>query len=220
MPAPSGESRRERLRRELTDQIVEIGRRQLESGGIAAVSWRAIAREVGMNPASLYTYIDGIDDLYTRILLQSFDRLAVVVRAAYEETAAGPPAARAAACARAFRSWALAHPRQYNLIYTDQIPGYAAPPGGPTIEAEMAVERPFLEAVADLLDRDDPMSLLDGDSELSRSLYALRAMLHGFTSLEVNHHSPYLDGSDEMMVAALNRSLDDLVDRFGPHIPD
>jgi AcrR family transcriptional regulator len=45
------ETRRERHRRELVDEIRDEARRQLEAGGAASVSWRAIARCVGMRPA-------------------------------------------------------------------------------------------------------------------------------------------------------------------------
>ena len=73
------ESRRDRQRRELVAEIVEIARAQLASGGRAAVSWRGIAREVGMNPASLYTYFDGLDDLFTAVILDSYGGLAAAL---------------------------------------------------------------------------------------------------------------------------------------------
>ena len=228
--AGAPESRRDRLRRELTEQIVEIGRRQLEEGGVGAVSWRAIAREVGMNPASLYTYVDGVDDLYTRILLQSFQRLGAAVQEAMKDHGR-PPRDRLIAGAHGFRSWALAHPREFNLIYTDQIPNYAAPAGGPTVEAELAVEMPFVTATAELLGLADPGQLLTGDGASTnvesgdegdhgsagpaQSLFTLRAILHGFTMLEINNHAPYLGNEGEEMITALLRVLDDAAARFG-----
>lgn len=218
-----GVSRRERLRRELIDEIVETGRRQLEVGGISAVSWRAIAREIGMNPASLYTYFDGVEELYTHILLRCFQRLADAVTDAAHTAGPDGPRERLLACAQAFRRWALDHPREFNLIYTDQIPGYAAPADGPTLTAALAVEQPFADAIAELLGLAGTVDLRDGSGpgedrtdELAERIYALRALLHGFVSLEVNHHAPYLRGSDETMVRALTRALDELTDRLGP----
>ena len=40
-------------------------------------------------------------------------------------------------------------------------------------------------------------------------------MMHGFTTLEINHHSPYTGGSDDLMVSALSMLLDDLLSVAG-----
>lgn len=203
-------NRRERLRQELTGEIVAIGRRQLAEGGPSAVSWRGIAKEVGMNPASLYTYVDGIDDLFTRILLDSFGDLAAHVAAAAEVD--GPIADRLLATCLAYREWAVANPQRFNLIFTDQIPGYAAPPGGPTVEAEMAVGAPFLRLVGELQGRATPLDVAAfmelPVAERSR-LFAPFAALHGFVSLEINNHAPFGDNA-EMLRLHLLSLLDSL----------
>ena len=204
-------SRRERLRDELTAQIVSIGRRQLEEGGVAGVSWRGIAREVGMNPASLYTYVDGIDDLYTRILIDSFEGLASAVHAASEASRDQPARQRFLACAAAYREWAVAHPSQFNLIFTDQIPGYEAPPDGPTVDAEIAIEQPFVGALAELLGRTPGDLLADTSSTAFAAVVALRSQLLGFTMLEINNHAPYLENSPRIMLAATDHAIDALL---------
>lgn len=204
-------SRRERLREELTAQIVSIGRRQLEESGVAGVSWRGIAREVGMNPASLYTYVDGIDDLYTRILIESFDSLAAAVRDASEAGRDKPARQRLLDCSAAYRSWAVTHPRQFNLIFTDQIPGYEAPPDGPTVDAETAIEQPFIAALAELLGHRPEDLLSDTSSKAFAAVVALRSQLLGFTMLEINNHAPYLDNSPTIMLTATEHAIDALV---------
>lgn len=204
------ETRRERLRREVTAEIVDIGGRQLQSGGMAAVSWRGIAREVGMNPASLYTYVDGMDDLFTRILQRSFERLASAVSSAAD--AETDPLERLLAAASAYRSWAIEHPAEFNLIYTDQLPGYVAPEDGPTAQAARSVDGAFIAAVADLLEVTPEEVFSPDHPGRTTSVYAMRALLHGFTSLEANHHAPYTGGSDEMLVTSLRSLLDDIVE--------
>lgn len=204
-------SRRERLREELTTQIVAIGRRQLEEAGVAGVSWRGIAREVGMNPASLYTYVDGIDDLYTRILIESFDALAAAVKAANEANRDQPARRRLVECSAAYRAWAVAHPRQFNLIFTDQIPGYEAPPDGPTVDAEIAVEQPFIDALGELLGQSTDDLLADTTSSVFAAIVAFRSQLLGFTMLEINNHAPYLDDSPAILLTATEHSIDALL---------
>lgn len=188
------ESRRERLRRELTDQIVTTALGQLDEGGIGAVSWRGIAKEIGMNPASLYTYVDGMNDLFTRMLVVNFNDLAQTIASAAGDPALGTPQERLRAASHAYRSWALAYPRRFNLIFTDQIPGYEAPPEGPTVAAEIAVFAPFMAALAEITGGPaDPVAVVDLHPERQLQIMELLAGLHGFVMLEVNNHAPFLE---------------------------
>lgn len=193
-PETRPETRRERLRRELTADILRIARRQLAEAGHGAVTWRAIARELGMNPASLYTYFDSLDDLFTGLILESYQRLAAAVDGAFqasEPTTHDERVERLMACAHAFRQWAVDHPAEFNLIFTDQIPGYAAPPAGPTYDAEMAVLDPLVKAAAALQGTTaDPRAVsASAESDVDAVLGAW-ATMHGLVSLEVNHHLP------------------------------
>ena len=62
------------------------------------------------------------------LLLASYGRLAEATAAAVAAFADDPPADRAFVSILAHRHWALAHRNEFNLIFTDQLPGYAAPP--------------------------------------------------------------------------------------------
>jgi AcrR family transcriptional regulator len=180
----STESRRDRQRRELVAEIIAVACRQLDEGGPGNVSWRGVARVVGMNPASLYTYFASLDDLFTALITASFGDLAGAVGQAFDDSAGAEPGERLIACVRAYRAWAVANPRRFNLIWTDQLPGYAAPPGGPTVTAEQAVYRPFLLAVGEAEGRGDQLaefaSLPAADQ---RRLLGLFGTLHGLVSL-------------------------------------
>ncbi len=222
------ESRRERQRRELTAEIVAIARRQLAEGGRAGVSWRAIAREVGMNPASLYTYFANLDELFTAMILESYGGLAHALERALAEVdgptgpatptgpAEGPPPSEPPrtepleAVVLAYRSWAVEHPAQYNLIFTDQIPGYAAPPGGPTVTAEVAVLEPLVRACG--LVAGQHYSTADVDDvppELMAGLLRTWGVLHGLVSLEINHHLPFVDDPGALTTASVLRTAVD-----------
>ena len=48
---------RERAREEITDEIRTVARRQLGEVGAAALSLRAVAREMGMAPSALFRYV-------------------------------------------------------------------------------------------------------------------------------------------------------------------
>jgi AcrR family transcriptional regulator len=197
-------TRRERLRQELVSDVIDTARRHLAEGGPAAVSWRGIAREVGLNPASLYTYFDSLDDLFTAVILDSFGRLARAVNEASDAAAQLDPLDRLMACAHAYRSWALEHPAEFNLVFTDRIPGYEAPPGGPTVAIQDEIFGPFVAA----------LDALDGAPDAARDVragaddrVALWATMHGLVMLEINHHLPFVEDTAGVFDRSLRRQL-------------
>ena len=117
---------RERVRAEITGEITDAARRQLAEVGAAALSLRAVARELGMASSAVYRYFPSRDDLLTRLIIDGYDSLGAAGEAADDPSA--PPAQRWLAVCRAVRSWALAHPHEYALLYGSPVPGYSAPP--------------------------------------------------------------------------------------------
>jgi AcrR family transcriptional regulator len=117
---------RERLRAELTVEITDAARRQLAEVGAAALSLRAVARELGMVSSAVYRYFPSRDDLLTRLILDAYDDLGAAAEAADEPDAA--PSHRWLVVCRAVREWGLAHPHEYALLYGSPVPGYEAPP--------------------------------------------------------------------------------------------
>ncbi|MGY1821318.1 TetR/AcrR family transcriptional regulator [Geodermatophilus sp. SYSU D00079] len=116
---------RERVRAELTAEITAAARRQLAEVGAAALSLRAVARELGMASSALYRYFPSRDDLLTRLIIDGYDALGAAAEAADDPGA--PPRERWVAVCRAVRAWARAHPHEYALLYGSPVPGYAAP---------------------------------------------------------------------------------------------
>ena len=116
---------RERVRAELTAEITEAARRQLAEVGAAALSLRAVAREVGMASSAVYRYFSSRDDLLTRLIIDGYDALGEAAEAA--DDPAAPPQRRWQAVCTAVRDWARAHPHEYALLYGSPVPGYSAP---------------------------------------------------------------------------------------------
>ena len=116
---------RERVRAELTAEITDAARRQLADVGAAALSLRAVARELGMASSAVYRYFPSRDDLLTRLIIDGYDALGEAAERA-DDTGA-PPLERWLAVCRAVRTWALAHPHEYALLYGSPVPGYRAP---------------------------------------------------------------------------------------------
>ena len=116
---------RERVRAELTAEITDAARRQLAEVGAAALSLRAVAREVGMVSSAVYRYFPSRDELLTRLIIDGYDALGAAAESA--DDLGDAPRDRWLAVCRAVRAWALAHPHEYALLYGSPVPGYAAP---------------------------------------------------------------------------------------------
>ncbi|MDU0313695.1 WHG domain-containing protein [Phycicoccus sp. M110.8] len=124
---PTGGGVRARHRAAVEADIVEIGRRHLARDGAAALSLRAIARDLGMVSSALYRYVANRDDLLTLLIVASYTSLADEVERAHDAVDADDLAGRWRAIAGAMRHWALARPHEYALLYGSPVPDYAAP---------------------------------------------------------------------------------------------
>ena len=247
VPVPG---RRERLRAETWRELKIAALAEVREVGAAGLVLRSVARRLGMSPAGLYRYVDSREALLTVLIADGFDDFAdhLVValggdprdaRAADRPppqvaTIAPPgsgPAARLDAVALAYRSWSVAHPNQFGLLFGDPIPGYEAPAGGVTVDAMrrlgQALATPILELAAlgelrvhpalrapGVVDAMGPMR--DLGEELPGDVAALLLLawgrLHGQVSLEVfgHHHWLLPDGCEALYRAEIARMLEDL----------
>ena len=143
---------RERVREEMTAEILSVARQHLAREGAAALSLRSIARDLEMAPSALYRYFDGRDALLSALILGAYASLAdEAERAAGVAQAGGEDdAARWLAVARALRGWALAHPHEWGLVFGTPVPGYQAPEETvePYARTVAALVRPIVEAEA------------------------------------------------------------------------
>lgn len=118
---------RERARTELTAEITEAARRQLAEVGPTDLSLRAISRELEMASSAIYRYFASRDALLTALIVEAYDALGAAAEQAEAAVERDDLVGRWLAATRAVRSWALAHPHEYSLIYGSPVPGYAAP---------------------------------------------------------------------------------------------
>lgn len=107
--------------------ITRIGRRHLATEGAAAVSVRAVARDLGVVSSGIYRYVRSRDDLLTLLVVDGYDELGDFVDAAVAKVAAEDYRGRFMAIGQAVRRWALREPAAYALLFGSPVPGYEAP---------------------------------------------------------------------------------------------
>lgn len=108
-------------------EIVRIGRAHLATEGAAALSLRAVARDLGVVSSAVYRYVSSRDDLLTLLVVDGYDELGDEVDAALEAVDSADHRGRLVAIGRAVRTWAVREPATYALLFGSPVPGYAAP---------------------------------------------------------------------------------------------
>jgi AcrR family transcriptional regulator len=136
---------RARVRAELTEEIKLVARRHLAESGAAALSLRAVARDVGMVSSAVYRYFPSRDELLTALIVDSYLSFGADVGAAAGRR--GTAEQRWLALGHAVRHWALARPHEWALLFGSPVPGYAAP--GDTIDPAGLAPLAFFAVVAD-----------------------------------------------------------------------
>lgn len=113
-----------------------------------------------MTSSGIYRYFASRDALLTELIIEVYaeagERLAAAVERAGADAA--DPAARFALLARTLRSWAVAQPSDWALVYGSPVPGYVAPED--TVAPASSVTDQFIAVLAQMSalgknDRDD-----------------------------------------------------------------
>lgn len=107
--------------------ILQIGRAHLAADGAAALSLRAVARDLGVVSSAIYRYVASRDELLTLLVIDAYDELGDTVDAALGTVGADDHRGRFHALGRAVRTWALREPARYALVFGSPVPGYHAP---------------------------------------------------------------------------------------------
>lgn len=155
------------------DEILDVAEALLESEGPDTPTMRRLATELGMKAPSLYKHVRSKDDIEAGLQDRALRGMG---------RALGAAGTSLPELAQAYRSWALAHPRLYELatrrpLRRDEI--------GTGVEAEAAA--PIVAAAG-------------GDEHVARALWG---MAHGLVDLELAGRFPPGADLDETWRTAL-----------------
>jgi len=112
-------TRRERQREATYDEIVRVAADLLAED--AELSLRAVASRMGMTAPALYRYVASYQELVDLVAFELDKAATATFRAAADRYPEDDPAARITAGAVAFRTWALTHPREFQLVFSNPI---------------------------------------------------------------------------------------------------
>jgi AcrR family transcriptional regulator len=206
MDAMAGKRALNRTKREA--EILAAAEAMLVERGPHDLNLRDVARRVDLSPSALYRYVDGLDGIYTRLIINCYDEQSAAAAAAVDEN--DPPDVTIVRIARAVRRWATENPQKFALVYGTPVPGYQAPQH--TVPAAAGVATLVLEQIR----KHRPgLSPDPTDSYVPDSILELFALVYGILLLEAGgHFVGVIDDVDsffeQRITDAVSRMLADL----------
>jgi AcrR family transcriptional regulator len=110
------------------EAIKETAWQQIGEFGAAALSIRAIARELKITAPAIYNYFPDRDALVTAPIIDAYTSFGDWQLKARDSVTDQDFRKKLRAIGMAYRNWAHTHPQRYQLIFGTPIPGYKAPP--------------------------------------------------------------------------------------------
>ncbi len=111
----------------LQEAIKDTAWKQIAEFGAAALSLRAIARELNITAPAIYNYFPDRDALVTALIIDAYTSFGDSQLEARDSIPENKLSERMTAIGIAYRNWAHTHPQRYQLIFGTPIPGYEAP---------------------------------------------------------------------------------------------
>ena len=224
----ASETVRARARAALTQEILSAARRQLAAAGAGQLSLRAVARELDLAPSGLYRYFPSRDALLTALIIEAYNALGDHAAHALAVTLDGEHRRRWWTVCQSVRSWAVAHPHEFTLLYGSPVPGYRAPaetivpatrvytlllnvlgessragdlsppPGEPTLPTTLAADATALPAMLNVPDL-APAILLRAITAWTQVLGAISQELFGHLEGAFRSNAEFFDHTVELM---------------------
>jgi AcrR family transcriptional regulator len=140
---PKTMSRRERLRAQTLQEIVDVSFAIIDAEGAQALSIAALARNMAMSAPAVYRYFPSRDALMAHLITLSYEQLSTAIGQSLEGSRR-TPRARVRLLVAAYRDWALRYRRRYGMLFGQRI-GVA--PQDPSAQT------PLDHAMAQLIDQ-------------------------------------------------------------------
>jgi AcrR family transcriptional regulator len=158
-------------------RLLEQAGATLSARGLAALSLRVLAAEVGTSTTAVYALFGGKPGLLEALHAEAFARLGARLRAVLDQrTAETDPMEDLVALGWAYRDAALADPHLYDVMFGGPLPAD---------ERWWAVAAPVLAPVADVVERAVAAGVLRPGTDPATVSLALWATVHGLVWLHL-----------------------------------
>ena len=118
------------------EDLIEAAERLLQDDGVAAVSVRRVAREVGVVPSAVYNHFENREALLTAVAADGYHQLELLGKRMSDRRAEPDQVLRE--LARAYLQFAAGNPNLYRLMFSAEVVAYRNNP-----ELEMVSDSSF-----------------------------------------------------------------------------
>lgn len=169
--------RRRQYRQSMTEDILSIAREMMQKDGVAALSFNAIARRLGMQPPSLYTYFDSKNAIYDELFRRGFVEFG---RRMDEQAQQDRPLPQIlTGLMETYMHFAQENPDLYQLMFQRPVPDFV--PSEESMSVSLAQLEKGRRQFARVLETGE--LAIDMPLEEARDLYI--ALQHGLTELHL-----------------------------------
>jgi len=180
-------TRREERREATASEIKALAWKQMSQDSPAALSLRAIARDMRMSSAAIFRYFANRDALLNGLSHDAYQSQYEALWSAMQSVPCLEHTRRIWVTAEAYRAWALANPGKYALIYGTPIPNYR--PDWPAI---IQVARQSLDLFISLIDEAARAGVISSEAQLTEFSSALTGQLQGIIAQRGYETTPWV----------------------------
>lgn len=175
--------RRQQQRDAIIQDILSIARNTMKQDGVGALSFNAIARELGIKPPSLYTYFDSKHAIYDMIFRQGFEAFG---RAIKENVSLDEPLEVILKQLMVnYMQFAYENPDLFQLMFERPIPHFE--PTGESLAVSFELLQESYAFFAELIN----LKKIKSDITAEEATDMFIVMEHGLTALHMANH-PHL----------------------------
>jgi AcrR family transcriptional regulator len=180
--------RRKQNHAQMREDILAIAREMMQSDGVAALSFNAIAHRLGIKPPSLYTYFESKRAIYDELFRRGYEAFGRRMAASVDP--ARGLAANLERGIETYMAFALENPDLFQLMFQRPVPSFVPS------ERSMAVSLSVLRQGREDLQRVIEAGGLEIGLSLDRAGDLIIALTHGLTELQLanNPEKPVGEG--------------------------
>ncbi len=204
--------RRQQNREAVIEDILAIAREMMQADGVAALSFNAIARRLGMKPPSLYTYFDSKDAIYDTLFRRGFEEFDRQMRQRPDRDAAIEKNL-ASACAT-YMKFAQENQDLYQLMFQRPVPGFE--PSEESMAVSLGALRASTQEMAQIIAQGD---LNTKGIPLDEAHDLIIALTHGLTELHLANN-PDLPVGEGRFGKLVDHAVQFILDAWHPRKGD
>jgi AcrR family transcriptional regulator len=173
----TAEERRKRNHAEMVEDTLAIAREMMQADGVAALSFNAIARRLGIKPPSLYTYFASKHAVYDALFRRGFEEFPRQMEQAVDREHGFEEFLRS--LLEAYMVFALENADLFQLMFQRPVPGFT--PSDESMAVSLGSLRHFRQELQDMLERCG----IETTSSIEQTSDLIIALMYGLAALQL-----------------------------------